>query len=51
MSIQLNIMTYFELVDFRLSSLKILTANPTVKKPLGRSRYSWEDNIRTDLKK
>jgi hypothetical protein len=28
----------------------MLTGTPTGKKPLGRSRYRWEDNIGTDLK-
>jgi hypothetical protein len=29
---------------------KILTGTPTGKKPLGRPRHRWEDNIRMDLK-
>ena len=28
----------------------ILTGKPTGKRPLGRSRRRWEDNIRVDLK-
>jgi hypothetical protein len=28
---------------------KILTGKPTGKRPLGRSRRRWEDNIRMDL--
>ena len=32
-----------------MNALKILTGNPTGKKPLGRSRRRWEDNIRMDL--
>ena len=32
------------------SAFKILTGKPTGKKPLGRSRRRWEDNIRMDLK-
>ena len=32
------------------SAFKILTCKPTGKRPLGRSRRRWEDNIRTDLK-
>ena len=28
---------------------KILTGKPTRKKPLGRPRRRWEDNIRMDL--
>ena len=31
-------------------AFKILTGTPTGKKPLGRSRLRWEDNIRRDLK-
>ena len=31
------------------SSFKILTGNPTGKRPLGRPRCRWEDNIRMDL--
>jgi hypothetical protein len=32
------------------SAFKILTGTPTGKRPLGRPRRRWEDNIRTDLK-
>ena len=32
------------------SALKILTGKPTGKRPLGRPRRRWEDNIRMDLK-
>ena len=31
------------------SAFKILTGNPTGKRPLGRPRRRWEDNIRMDL--
>ena len=31
------------------SALKILTGTPTGKRPLGRPRRRWEDNIRMDL--
>ena len=31
------------------SSFKILTGKPTGKRPLGRPRHRWEDNIRMDL--
>ena len=31
------------------SSFKILTGKPTGKRPLGRPRRKWEDNIRMDL--
>ena len=30
------------------SAFKILTGKPTGKRPLGRSRRRWEDNIRMD---
>ena len=30
-------------------AFKILTGKPTRKRPLGRSRRRWEDNIRMDL--
>ena len=32
------------------SAFKILTAKPRGKRPLGRPRRRWEDNIRMDLK-
>ena len=32
------------------SAFKILTGKPTGKRPLGRHRRRWEDNIRMDLK-
>ena len=32
------------------SAFKILTGKPTVKRPLGRSRRRWENNIRLNLK-
>ena len=31
------------------SAFQILTDKPTGKRPLGRPRHRWEDNIRTDL--
>ena len=31
-------------------ALKMLTGKPTGKRPLGRLRRRWEDNIRMDLK-
>ena len=31
------------------SSFKILISKPTGKRPLGRPRRRWEDNIRMDL--
>ena len=32
-----------------ISAFKILTGKPTEKRPLGRPRRRWEDNIRMDL--
>ena len=32
------------------NAFKILTSKPTGKRPLGRPRRRWEDNIRMDLK-
>ena len=32
-----------------MSAFKILTGTPTGKKPLGRPRRRWEDNIRMNL--
>ena len=31
------------------SAFKILTGKPAGKRPLGRPRHRWEDNIRMDL--
>jgi hypothetical protein len=31
-------------------ALKVLTGKATGKRPLGRPRHRWEDNIRMDLK-
>ena len=31
------------------SAFKMLTGKPTGKRPLGRPRRRWEDNIRMDL--
>ena len=32
------------------SAFKILTGKPTGKRPLGRPKRRWEDNIKMDLK-
>ena len=32
------------------SAFKILTGTPTGKRPLGRPRHRWEDNVRIDLR-
>ena len=34
-----------------MNALKILTSKATRKKPLGRPRRGWEDNIRMDLER
>ena len=36
-------------MDEGRSALKILTGKPTGKRPLGRPRRRWEDNIEMDL--
>ena len=33
------------------SSFKILTGKPTGKRPFGRSRHRWENNIRLDFER
>jgi hypothetical protein len=33
-----------------INSYKILVGKPEGKKPLGRPRHRWEDNIRMDLR-
>ena len=37
-------------VDESRSAFKILTGKPTGRRPLGRPRRRWEDNIRMDIK-
>ena len=34
-----------------MSYFKILTGKPTGKRPLGRPRHTWENNIRMEVKK
>ena len=36
-------------MEERRNAFKILTGKPTGKRPLGRPRLRWEDNIRMDL--
>ena len=36
-------------IEVGRSALKILTGKPTGRRPLGRPRRRWEDNIRMDL--
>jgi hypothetical protein len=38
------------LTDYLLQSSKILVGKPEGKRPLGRPRHGWEDNIKIDLK-
>ena len=44
-------MQYLHVIAFSISrsAFKILTGKPTGKRPLGRPRRRWEDNIRMDL--
>ena len=37
-------------MDEERSDSKILTGEPTEKRPLGKSNHRWEDNIRMDHK-
>ena len=37
-------------IQVGMSTFKILTCKPTVKRPLRRPRHRWENNIRMDLK-
>ena len=41
-----SLYSFFSLIDLLY---KILTGKPTGKRPLGRPRRRWEDNIRMDL--
>jgi hypothetical protein len=34
----------------KMSAYRILVAKPEGKRPLGRPRHRWEDNIRMDLR-
>ena len=38
------------IINIIIIKFKILTDKPTGKRPLGRPRRRWEDNIRVDLK-
>ena len=40
---------YVARMEVRRSVFKILIGKPTGKRPLGRSRRRWEDNIRINL--
>ena len=41
---------HIDRLDVRRSAFNILIGKPTRKRPLGRPRGEWEDNIRMDLK-
>ena len=43
------ITVYIKIYWLRVSAFKILTGKSTGKRPLGRPRRKWEDNIRMDL--
>ena len=42
-------MGYVDRMEEGRSAFKILSVKPTGKRPLGRPRRRWEDNIRMDL--
>ena len=44
-----NLIIYIASLEGR-SAFKILTGKPTGKRPLGRPRRRWKDNIRMNLK-
>ena len=48
-SIRLRWAEYAARMEEGRSASKISTGKPAVKKPFGRSRCRWEDNIRMDL--
>ena len=48
-SIRLRWAGYVARMEEGKSSFKLLTGKPTGKRPLGRPRRRWEDNIRMDL--
>ena len=37
-------------MEYDRNAFKMLTGKPTGKRPLGRARCRWEDNVRMDLK-
>ena len=49
-SIRLRWASHVARMEEGMNALKILTGKPTAKRPLGRPRRRWEDNIRMDLK-
>ena len=47
---RLRLSGYVARMEGDRSAFKILTGNPTGKRPLGMHRRRWEDNIRMKLK-
>ena len=43
--------SYVARMDKGRSAFKILTGKPTGKRPLGRLKHRWKDNIRMDIEK
>ena len=41
---------YVARMEESMPAFKILTGTPTRRRPLGRTRHRWEDNIRMGLK-
>ena len=50
-SIRLRWAEHVARIEEGRNTFKILTGKPTGKRPLGRPRRRWEDNIRMDLEK
>ena len=48
-SIRLRCAGHVSRMEEGSSAFKILTGKPTEKRPLGRSRRRWEDNIRMNI--
>ena len=48
-SIRLRLADHVARMEGGRSAFKILTGKPTGKRPLGKPRRRWEDNIRMDL--
>ena len=48
-SIRLKWAGHVAIMEEGRSAFKILTGEPTGKRPLGRPRRRWEDNMRMDL--
>ena len=49
--IQIKIICYYQSrIEESRNAFKILTVTPSGKRPLGRPRRRWENNVRMDLK-